>query len=308
MELGLTQRWIIAANALLIVLIAYLAAITVNDIIGWSLGGGTSDDAASVPARALPRSGKHPRAYYDQIVRRDVFSLRPTAASAPIATEDLRVKLLGTSLMTVDKPFAIIEDQGGRQDVYRVGEEIPGAGRLVAVEINRAIIDRGGRRVAIEIPDSVKAALEATPATARPGPFRPSLPARPMLSREELLQRDREIEEQQIKNLGPHHYSVSREFVSESFLSLGELAEGIRARPNVVGGKTNGFALSEIQSGSVFERIGLQDGDILMRVDGRPLNDPAKALAMIPLLRERTSVQVEVIRGGKPVSLKFDMR
>ncbi len=307
MELRLTQRRIIAANAILIVLIAYLAAITVNDIIGWSLGGG-ADDAGGAPARALARSRKHSRAYYDQIVRRDVFNLRPSAVAAPIATEELRVKLLGTSLMTVDKPFAIVEDPSGKQDVYRVGEDIPGAGRLVAVEINRAIIDRGGRRVAIEIPDTVKAALEATPANARPAPMRPWPPARPMPSREEILQRDKEIEEQEIKSLGPNHYSVSRAFVSESFLNLGELAEEIRATPNVVAGKINGFALSEIESDSVFERIGLKDGDILMRVDGRPLNDPANALAMIPLLRERNSVQVEVMRGGKPVSLKFDMR
>ncbi|MGH7949908.1 MAG: PDZ domain-containing protein, partial [Candidatus Binataceae bacterium] len=108
--------------------------------------------------------------------------------------------------------------------------------------------------------------------------------------------------------LGPNHYSISRNFVSESFLNLGDLQDDIRATPNVVRGKVNGFALSEIGSGSVFEEIGLKDGDIVTQLDGRALNDPAKALAMIPLLHNRESVQLQVMRGGKPVTIKFDMR
>ncbi|MGH7949625.1 MAG: type II secretion system protein N, partial [Candidatus Binataceae bacterium] len=160
MELRFSERWIIAANALLIILLAYLAAITVNDVIGWSLGSGAQDEATA-PAPALAPSGRRPRTYYEQIVRRDIFNMRPAASSAPVVAEDLHVKLLGTSLMTTDKPFAIIEDQAGAQDLYQVGDDIPGAGRLVGVELNRAIIDRGGRRVAIEIPDTVKAAREA---------------------------------------------------------------------------------------------------------------------------------------------------
>ncbi|MGH7863578.1 MAG: PDZ domain-containing protein, partial [Candidatus Binataceae bacterium] len=111
-----------------------------------------------------------------------------------------------------------------------------------------------------------------------------------------------------IKSLGPNHFSISRNFINESFLNLGDLSDQLRATPNVVSGKVNGFALSEIESGSVFEAMGLKDGDIIMQVDGRALNDSAKALAMIPLLRSRQSVNIEVTRGGKPVTLKYDMR
>jgi len=115
-------------------------------------------------------------------------------------------------------------------------------------------------------------------------------------------------EDDEIKSLGANHYSISRNFIDESFLNLGDLAEEVRATPNVVGGKVNGFALSDIESGSVFEEIGLKDGDVVTQVDGRALNDPAQALAMIPMLRTRESVQLQVLRGGKPVTLKFDMR
>jgi len=309
MVLRFSERWIIAANGLLIVLLAYLAASTINDIIGWRLGAGAQDDL-SASAPAIAPSGKHPRTYYEQIVRRDIFNMRPAASSAPVATEDLRIRLLGTSLMTAGNPFAIIEDLSGVQDVYQVGEDIPGAGRLVAVELNRAIIDRGGRRVAIEIPDTVKAAREAGEAGAKSMPGRSLMPARPMISRagSPIPSRTAGSEDDEIKSLGANHYSISRNFIDESFLNLGDLAEEVRATPNVVGGKVNGFALSDIESGSVFEEIGLKDGDVVTQVDGRALNDPAQALAMIPMLRTRESVQLQVLRGGKPVTLKFDMR
>ena len=67
---------------------------------------------------------------------------------------DLNIKLIGTSLISKSKPYAIIEDPAGNESLYQVGEDIPDAGKLVSVETNRAIIDRGGHRVSIEIPSS----------------------------------------------------------------------------------------------------------------------------------------------------------
>ena len=68
--------------------------------------------------------------------------------------EDLHIKLIGTSMASKSKPYAIIEDPAGNESLYQVGEDIPDAGKLVSVETNRAIIDRSGHRVAIEIPSS----------------------------------------------------------------------------------------------------------------------------------------------------------
>ncbi|MGH6892525.1 MAG: type II secretion system protein N, partial [Dongiaceae bacterium] len=202
MALRFSERWIIAANGLLIVLLAYLAAVTINDIIAWSLSSGARDEAPA--AAVMAPSGKHPRAYYDQIARRDIFNMRPSASSAPVAGENLHVKLLGTSLMTTARPFAIVEDQAGVQDVYQVGEEIPDAGRLVAVELNRAIIDRGGRRVAIEIPDEVKAAREAGDASMKSAGAEASLLARPLASRAaaSIPSRTAAADDEEIKSLG----------------------------------------------------------------------------------------------------------
>ena len=114
----------------------------------------TRAPAASSAARKAA-GGLRTRAYYDAIVKRDIFNQVPQETGpAPVVEEDLHLKLIGTSLQSKSKPYAIIEDQTNNESLYQVGEDIPDAGKLVSVETNRAIIDRGGHRVAIEIPVS----------------------------------------------------------------------------------------------------------------------------------------------------------
>src|SRR6267142_2109931 len=154
MELRFSQRHVTALNFLLIAGLAYFAAQCVNDIVKRTMS--TDSDAPSA-ASIAPRSasGVRTRTYYDTIVKRDIFNLVPqNNAPAPVVAEDLHLKLLGTSLLSKSQPYAILEDQAGNQSLYQVGQDVPDAGRLVSVEPNRVIIDRSGRRVAIDLPPS----------------------------------------------------------------------------------------------------------------------------------------------------------
>ena len=154
MELRFSQRHVTALNFLIIAALAYFAAQCVNDIVKRTM---STDSDAPVAASIAPRSasGVRTRTYYDAVVKRDIFNLVPQdTAPAPVVAEDLHLKLLGTSLLSKSQPYAILEDQAGNQSLYQVGEDVPDAGRLVSVEANRVIIDRGGRRVAIDIPPS----------------------------------------------------------------------------------------------------------------------------------------------------------
>src|SRR5258708_37615430 len=86
----------------------------------------------------------------------DVLNLGAEEGGGPpaVVVEDLHLKLLGTSLLSKSEPYAVIEDANGDQQLYKVGEDIPDAGKLVSVERTRAIIDHDGRRVALEMPVS----------------------------------------------------------------------------------------------------------------------------------------------------------
>jgi type II secretory pathway component PulC len=168
MELQLTDRHIMALNALLVAVLIYFAALAVNDLVGL----GHVTEAAPVASThgkvAHDASANRSRAAYQAIVDRDIFNLQPPPAPpVQVVEEDLHLTLIGVTQITKGKPYAIIANQTGEQSVYQVGEEIPDAGKLLKVEKDRAIIEHGGKEVALELP------TDDTSSAAAPEPSSP---------------------------------------------------------------------------------------------------------------------------------------
>jgi type II secretory pathway component PulC len=164
MRIHLSHRYVTALNFVLIAAIAYFAALSADDLIVRRLAMGS---LAEPPAPAARRSAAAnlSRASYAVIAERDVFnSVKQAPASGAPVAENLHIKLLGTSQLTAAKPFAITEDESSHlQALYRLGDEIPDAGTLVAVERKRVLINRQGRVVALEISDGGMPAVAETP-------------------------------------------------------------------------------------------------------------------------------------------------
>jgi type II secretory pathway component PulC len=173
MQFRLTRKHLVAINFLLIAGIAYFAARSVNDVILHSLEG--SPALPPVESRKVGDIVTRTRESYEQIVTRDVFNLVPKAAPTVATSVDLQIKLLGISLSTRQKPFAIIEDQSGDQSLYTIGDEIPDAGTLLSVQKNQIIILSRGQRVALglpkdELPGGVGSATGGSPRAEERGP------------------------------------------------------------------------------------------------------------------------------------------
>ncbi len=66
-----------------------------------------------------------------------------------------------------------------------------------------------------------------------------------------------------------------------------------------------GFRLSQVRSGSFFERIGLRTNEVVLRVDGRPINGVDDASAAYAWLRVTDKFTVDVMRDGRPVTLRY---
>lgn len=314
MEIRFTQRHVTILNFALVVAIAYVLGMTVNDIIKRSMAPET--DAPTVgSAGPHAGSGLKQRAVYEQIVKRDIFNLVPQEnAPAPVVVEDLHLKLLGTSLLSKSKPYAIIEDQGGNQSLYQVGEDIPDAGRLVSVETNRAIIDRGGRRVALDIPTSDIPPAEpsrlgmkmAVPKGIPAGRGGPGLHVPHRNSRtEDDSDESAKIE---LKKLGPGKFEASRDEVARTMQNPAQLFQQMRALPHFVNGKTDGFSISNVAPGSVFAQLGLQNGDLLTEINGQPVTNPMQAMGLMQAVHNLPAIDLVVSRNGSPTQLHLDLR
>ncbi|MGO9607458.1 MAG: type II secretion system protein GspC [Candidatus Binataceae bacterium] len=307
MEFRLNQRHIVAFNFLLIAGIAYFAARSVNDIFLQSLQG-----APAVPAPVSADIGgtqNYPRDYYNQIVSRDVFNLTPQEASEPvISTVDLHLKLLGTSLATRDRPFAIIEDQSGDQSLYTLGDDIPGAGRLVSVQKSRILIQHEGQQVALEIPsDDLPEGVQSAPVTqSLTGRRRPLAPGVAQRGKGKPGDDDDEPDIN-VDEEGENRYGLKRNEIKDALAHSASLFTEIRAVPNIQNGKQMGFTLSDIEPGSVFEDLGLEEGDQLTEIDGKPLENPGEAIGLLSTIQTRSAINITVMRDGHPVQLQYNI-
>jgi type II secretion system protein C len=314
MQFRLTQRHIVAFNFLLIAGLAYFAARAANDIILQSLHG-----APALPAAVIAGSGSmtHSRDYYDQIATRDVFNLVARETAAPVITSvDLHIRLLGTSQGTRERPFAIIEDQNGDQSLYTVGDEIPNAGKLLSVQKSRIIVLSGGQQVALDIPnDSIPSGVESVrSAPSRTGVRKPLVQIDPRfplptanLKRKSDNNSDT-VPDVDVEDEGENRYGLKRDELKDALSHSAELFTQIHAIPNFQNGKGSGFTLQEIEPGSVFEDLGLEDGDQLTAIDGRQLENPAEAVGLLSTIQTRSAVDLTVMRDGRPVQLHYDIR
>src|ERR1700687_4019007 len=334
MELRFTQRHVTALTFLVSAPLAYFTPQCVNDTSKRTM---SADADAPVAESIAPRpaSGIRTRTYYDAIVKRDIFNLVPqNNAPAPVVAEDLHLKLLGTSLLSRSQPYAILEDQAGNQSLYQVGQDVPDAGRLVSVEANRVIIDRGGRRVAIDIPPSE--IPEASPsqlggsmalrhgAIALPRGIPNNIPAmmqqhmrrhRPTAATEDEDSGDDNTDDSsnddsklELKKVGPGRFEANRAEVANTMQNPAQLFAQMRALPHFVNGKTDGFSISNVASGSVFEQLGLQNGDLLTEIDGKPVTNPMQAMGLMTAVQTASSIDLTIQRGGSPTKVHLDLR
>jgi general secretion pathway protein C len=303
MTLRFSERYVMGLNLLLIAVLAYFLALSVNDIILGRVAGGARALVPSLIGAEPSAPVVHPRSFYEAISRRDIFNLVPvTEAPAEVAT-NLHIRLLGTSSLTLSQPFIIVEDDNNHeQSLYRLGDDIPDAGKLVNVYKNHAIILHQGHRTKLEMPTDQNAAPSEM--------LRPfGLPIQPgRLLRRNFL-RGRSSGQNGVRQIDSNRYVVDRSTVNNNLSNMAALFTEIRAVPNLgADGASHGFKLSEIQPDSIFQQIGLRDGDILTGVGGQNVGDPAKAIQLLSSLRSQSSISLTVMRGGQPVQFQYNIR
>jgi general secretion pathway protein C len=60
--------------------------------------------------------------------------------------------------------------------------------------------------------------------------------------------------------------------------------------------------------GSIYTKLGIQEGDVLKEVDGERLDSPAKAMELYNGLRTRTNLKISGERNGQPFTMTYNIR
>ncbi len=103
-------------------------------------------------------------------------------------------------------------------------------------------------------------------------------------------------------------FIVDRRELAGAVDDMSGLLTQLRAVAEVHDGRPAGFRLFQMKDGSFFRRLGLQNGDVVQRVNGEAVTDPATLLAFLQRLRTEPRVALDIKRGAARQTLVYDLR
>jgi general secretion pathway protein C len=112
-----------------------------------------------------------------------------------------------------------------------------------------------------------------------------------------------------ITPVSENQYVVNQAFLEKNLLNLNEILQTARAQPYVdASGKFRGFLIQSIDPNSPFKKLGVNQGDVLTAVNDIVLDNAGKGLEAFQKLRNSPKVSLQVLRGGQPFTMSYDIK
>jgi general secretion pathway protein C len=269
------------ANAALFTLGCFLAADTGSAVVGSLLAAPPIEgEISEAPPPAVDRSWSQRQA----IVTRNLFNSSTLAPPSTDAEPDedlqptkLQVRLLGTA--AAGNPAlarAAVEDKVNRKTlVVSVGDRILDKATVLRIERRRVILAENDARRELSLDDGQPRAPDRQ--AKRPG-------AR-STRRSAAARRDSGA---RIRRLAEDRFAVPKSEVEETLRNPANLFSQARILPRYQDGDMVGMQVNAIKGGSLFEEIGLQDGDVITELNGISIDSPEQSAK---LLREFSDAQ-----------------
>ena len=168
--------------------------------------------------------------------------------------------------------YALISVNGQPQESYAVGQTITSGAVLQAVYPDRAVIQRNNVLESLMLESAEKS------------PSAPSAPPQLAYSASGAV----------VQELSANRYKVQRDQLTAQMRTPDFLRQATM-RPFAGGG----FLVSQMQPGSLYEKLGLRAGDVIKGINGQPINTAEDAMRLYQQLATLAAVQMEIMRGGK---------
>lgn len=292
--------WIV--NGALFVLCCFLTSSLVTGWVGEWIAGPPATPALA-PA-AVPVSGRD-WSQREGILTRNLFQVSTLLPQGLSTTEPgdeaedleatrLPLKLLGTVASTdPEASWAAVEDTTRRERlVVRVQDSLLDQATVVRIERRRIVLDNDGKREELALDEEGSAMSQPlrTAGRARPAPA--------VADVADLRER--------VQRLADNRFQVQRNDVQEAMRNPAELFSQARILPKYEEGQMVGVQLNSIQPGSLFENIGIQDGDVITEVNGIVITSPQDSAALLRELTQSEQFDVEVLGAdGAPRTLSY---
>ncbi|MBE7453278.1 MAG: hypothetical protein HS111_31745 [Kofleriaceae bacterium] len=321
----LVKRYFWVVVALAVALSAVFAARLVNHVAESRLLADARRSPQVKPPAPSPSAPVASRTKVGQpLIDRNMFCSTclppvPATATPGVAADPNSVQMTGLPLLLVathvtdprhaHEAFAtILNTATQKQGAYWLHDDkradpsrptvIPAAGKVVAIHYKYVDFqnEATGRRERISI-------------TGEP----PVLPATTAVAAEAPVSADSGDDltaaiDRGVRKIDETTYEIDRSLVDKVLANPMAVAKGARVMPSSKNGEPNGFKLYAVRPSSVYAKLGFANGDTLHAINGMELNSMDKAMEVYGKVRDAQSLQVNVTRRGKPVTLNYTIR
>ncbi len=260
---------------------------------------GTEAGINGQKSQAIGSARLRPLSAYKTIETRNLFDVRikeptPTPATptktvdvGALQKTDLKLKLFGTIFSSLNDSGngAVIADNKKKQRLYRVGDSVENA-IVKKILREKVILNVNGNDEILKI----EKVLSSQKKTIKPSISKPRKKATSSKS-----SRSTKIK-------------VKRSELEKSMNNLNEVFKQVRVRPHFFNGKPDGLTISGIKPQSVFRKLGLKSGDVILGVDGKDIRSVDDALQFYRSLGENANMQLKIKRRGMPRTIDYDIR
>lgn len=271
---------------ILIFLSLVLAARTVRLILDSKLSREVSSvlvDATGTPPPAIEGKSKSKK-NYQKIVDRNMFGpINPNNSSsksvqAPKPITKLPLVLVGVYINSLGGSYSIIENQKTKeQDVFMVGDKVFNEATVTAIKADAIEINRAG-----EIETLL---LDNDGQIGKPPPGSGG-----------------------IMNISDTEFVIDRNELDTQLSNLSLLLQQARAVPSYKNGEAVGLRIFAIRPDSLYAKIGLRNGDVLLNINGKQLGDLTEAIKLFEVMKSENSFTVLLERNRESKEFSYQVR
>ncbi len=262
---------------------------------------------APPPSNRSTQSGAVRPPDYQNILKRNIFNSNPkpqslsspglsnsqTTAPVPVALSPLNLTLVGTVIPKHGVPYAVFSAMNQQeQTIYRQGDLVTENAKLVEIERHQAVIQRGAQREVIELavkPQTSQGRVKPVARRVEPAAPQPSVG-------------------DTIRQVSENQWLLDRREIDSAMTNLPQLLTKARIIPNFKDGKPDGFRIFAIAKDSLYSKIGLNNGDILNRINGIDVKDPQNFMKVLEQLKDENSIHIDLVRNNQKQTFDYEIR
>ena len=243
--------------------------------------------AVEIKAPAAAVATREPVDAYRVIPERNLFGTTTKAvadkqtAAAPQQDIALLFDVKGTVAGEGKYGFAIIEEKGTRkQRLVKAGDVVAGA-KVIRIKRNAVDVLVEGQERTLKMAEMKEAPILPLPPEAAAPTGLPPLPGTLILNRSEL---------------------------QDAMQDMGSMLSQAQIRPYFNAGVPDGFIVTSIRPGSLYQKMGIANGDIIQEVNRRAIRTADDLSGLLNILKASNDLSLVVKRGGNPTTMNYQFR